>query len=120
MEFLTHYIARFGRISRGTWLYRLIALGLLCTAFGMLAESLLGEIGAAVFAALFIWCAGAMSIQRLHDTGRSGWALLALLVPVLGPLWLLVQLLRRGGEGDNRFGADPMLRMDYLQVDISK
>ena len=35
-------------------------------------------------------------IRRLHDTGRKGWHLLTLLVPVLGLIYLLIILLQRG------------------------
>lgn len=86
----------------------------------MLAQAVAGETGAALFAALFIWCAAAVSVKRLHDIGRSGWFLLVLAIPVLGPLWLALQLCKRGVDGRNRYGSDPMARMDYLKVDISK
>lgn len=33
------------------------------------------------------------SVRRLHDTGRSGWFVLANLVPVLGTIWLIIMLL---------------------------
>jgi uncharacterized membrane protein YhaH (DUF805 family) len=120
MEFLSSYAASFGRIARITWLYRLAGLGLACAAFGMLADAAVGPMGSALFAAVFLWCAGAATIQRLHDIGRSGHALLAMLVPILGPLWLLWQCLRRGQPGDNFYGHQPMSRLDYLRVDISK
>jgi uncharacterized membrane protein YhaH (DUF805 family) len=32
----------------------------------------------------------AVSVRRLHDTGRTGWCLLVLLIPVLGVLLLLI------------------------------
>ena len=66
------------------------------------------------------WGALAISTQRLHDIGRSGPSLLLLLIPVLGPLWVLLLLCRRGGEGKNRYGDDPLSRHDYLQVNIAK
>ncbi len=120
MELISSYALRYGRVARATWLFRLVLLSVSCTAFGLLAQSILGGPGASLFAALFVWCAGAVSIQRLHDIGRSGWSLLTLLIPVLGPLWLLLQLVKRGVEGGNRHGQDPLARMDYLRVDITK
>lgn len=120
MEIISAFTLSYGRIARGTWAYRFIALALTATAFGMLAQDLIGSAGAALFAALFLWCAGALSVQRLHDIGRSGWSLCALLIPVLGPIWFAFQLARRGVEGPNAYGRDPMARMDYLKVDITK
>ena len=114
------FFLRHGRIARGTWLFRMIALALVCTAFGMLAQSELGDRGSALFAALYVWCGSAVSIQRLHDIGRSGWSLLSLLIPVLGPLWLILQLFRRGVEGNNRYGSDPAARANYFQVNVAR
>lgn len=34
----------------------------------------------------------AVLVRRLHDTGRSGWWYLIQLVPLVGPVWLLVLL----------------------------
>jgi uncharacterized membrane protein YhaH (DUF805 family) len=120
MQPLTLYTVRFGRISRATWLARLSALALLCTAFGMLAEWAFGSAGAAVFAFVFAWCAAAVSAQRLHDRGFSSWWLLVLLVPLIGPIWIAYQLLREGDVGTNAYGDNPAVREDYLQVDIAR
>lgn len=109
-----------GRIARGTWLYRTTALGAVCAAFGTLGQSLLGDSGVVLFAAIFVWCACALAIQRLHDLSQSGWWLLILLIPLLGPIWLFFQLWRRGVEGKNRYGLEPFIRKDYLQVDITR
>ncbi|WDD93067.1 DUF805 domain-containing protein [Burkholderia sp. FERM BP-3421] len=114
------FFKRRGRITRSTWLSRLVVAGLFCAAFGEWAGRFAGEAGAGVFALLFIWAALALSIQRLHDIGRSGAALWVALVPVLGPLWVVVQLLKRGAAHENRFGPDPASRDDYLQVPISR
>jgi uncharacterized membrane protein YhaH (DUF805 family) len=61
-----------------------------------------------------------LSVRRLHDQARVGGWLLALLVPVLGPL-LIVSLLfvRRGTDGENQYGEDPRLvGRDYLTVAV--
>lgn len=50
----------------------------------------------------------AVSVRRLHDTGRSGWFLLIALIPVVGGILLLVWMCSRGTDGPNRFGADPI------------
>jgi len=50
-----------------------------------------------------------VSGKRCHDRGRSAWFLLVFLVPVVGSLWLLVELgFLRGTVGPNRFGPDPL------------
>jgi uncharacterized membrane protein YhaH (DUF805 family) len=49
----------------------------------------------------------AVSIRRLHDTDRSGWWLLIVLVPLVGAILLIVWYCTEGTRGPNRFGADP-------------
>ncbi|HDI9118718.1 TPA: DUF805 domain-containing protein [Escherichia coli] len=48
----------------------------------------------------------ALAIRRLHDTDRSGWALL-FFVPFIGWLVLLVFFCTEGTSGSNRYGNDP-------------
>jgi uncharacterized membrane protein YhaH (DUF805 family) len=60
------------------------------------------------------------SVRRLHDQARGGGWLLALLVPVLGPLLVAFLLLfKRGTAGENQYGEDPRLAgRDYLKVAV--
>ena len=51
----------------------------------------------------------AVTVRRLHDTDRRGWWLLISLIPIVGPIWLLVLMVLDGHTGENRFGADPKL-----------
>lgn len=48
----------------------------------------------------------AVAVRRLHDTDRSGWWTLLVVVPVLGWIVLVVWYCRRGTTGSNRFGPD--------------
>jgi len=49
----------------------------------------------------------AVSIRRLHDTGRSGWWLLIVLVPLIGVIVLLVFTVQNSKPGQNQYGANP-------------
>jgi uncharacterized membrane protein YhaH (DUF805 family) len=49
----------------------------------------------------------AVSVRRLHDTGRSGWWLLLVFVPIIGPLVLLVFSILEGESGSNQYGPNP-------------
>ena len=53
----------------------------------------------------------AAAIRRLHDTGRSGWWFLIQYVPVVGPIWLLVLLARKGETKAQK--VEFSLTMDY-------
>lgn len=50
----------------------------------------------------------AVQVRRLHDINKSGWNVLWGLLPIVGPILLIVWLCRRGTDGDNRFGPDPL------------
>ena len=49
----------------------------------------------------------AVSVRRLHDIGYSGWWMLLLIVPFLGPVALFVMFCLAGDQGDNKYGAAP-------------
>jgi len=49
----------------------------------------------------------AVGVRRLHDTNRSGWWLLIVLIPVLGWIALLVFFVQDSDAGDNQYGPNP-------------
>ncbi|MFT3673398.1 DUF805 domain-containing protein [Aestuariivirga sp.] len=58
---------------------------------------------------LTIWPSLAIYAKRWHDRDKSGWWTLIGLVPVIGSIWMLIELgFLRGTEGPNRFGPDPI------------
>ena len=46
----------------------------------------------------------AVLVRRLHDTGRSGWFYFLGLVPLVGPIVLLVFFCQQGTPGPNQYG----------------
>ena len=52
----------------------------------------MGAFGFTVCGLLLGWCVLAISVKRCHDRGRSGWFLLAKLIPIVGAIWVLVEL----------------------------
>lgn len=50
-----------------------------------------------------------VSVRRLHDTDRSGWWILLVLIPLLGEIALLVLMLLDSQEGTNQYGPNPKL-----------
>ncbi len=49
----------------------------------------------------------AVTVRRLHDTGRSGWWWFIGFVPVIGGIVLLVFMVLDSQPGDNEYGANP-------------
>lgn len=48
-----------------------------------------------------------VAVRRLHDTDHSGWWLLICLVPLIGPIVLLVFYLMDSNPNDNAYGMNP-------------
>jgi uncharacterized membrane protein YhaH (DUF805 family) len=48
-----------------------------------------------------------VSVRRLHDIDRSGWWILAYLIPLIGRILMLVFNVLDGTPGDNRYGPNP-------------
>jgi uncharacterized membrane protein YhaH (DUF805 family) len=49
----------------------------------------------------------AVTVRRLHDTGRSAWWLLIGLIPLVGAIILLVFMCQDSQESDNQYGPNP-------------
>ena len=48
----------------------------------------------------------AVEVRRLHDIGKSGWWLLLGLIPLIGPIVLIVWF-ATDSKGDNQYGPNP-------------
>ena len=51
----------------------------------------------------------AVSIRRLHDTGRSGWWLFIGLIPLVGVIVLIIFMVQDSNPGENQYGPNPKL-----------
>ncbi len=120
-----------GRIPRSQyWLAVLIYIGasvavtMVVYALNSLLAGSIGEDGDAAitgiaavpyillllgYTVLSIWSGICVNAKRCHDRGRSGWFQLIMLIPLIGPLWYMIESgFLRGTQGLNRFGPDPL------------
>lgn len=120
-----------GRIPRSQyWLAMLIYIGLAVAAalvvymLNALFPGTVGEDGGVTvtgiaalpyillslgYTVLSIWSGICVNAKRCHDRGRSGWFQLILLIPIIGPLWYMIESgFLRGTQGPNSFGPDPL------------
>jgi len=117
-----------GRINRAKWwlgiLILLVAQWVVIFIFssffgmGMMVSADPEAMQAAAFSSMipsiilmliFIYPGLALYAKRWHDRNKSGWWSLIILVPVVGVIWVLIELgILRGTDGDNRFGPDPL------------
>ncbi|MET7489559.1 DUF805 domain-containing protein [Streptomyces sp. NPDC005538] len=107
IEVLKKYAVFSGRARRKEyWMYAL---------FVMIIEAVLLGIGfaikmpaiVAIFYVAILLPSLAVGVRRLHDTGRSGWWLLFGIVPIAGPITLLVFTCSDSEPGDNQYGPNP-------------
>jgi uncharacterized membrane protein YhaH (DUF805 family) len=107
LDVLKKYAVFTGRARRKEyWCFFLITLIIsiiLAVIDGILTAGLLG--GLYMLAVLIPGIA--VSVRRLHDSGRSAWWLLIGLVPLLGGIILLVFMALDSTPGENQFGPNP-------------
>ncbi len=58
----------------------------------------------------------AVSVRRLHDTGRSGWYFFINFIPLIGAIWFLVIMCQDSAPGENRYGSNPKESISEVQA----
>ena len=114
LEVLKKYAVFNGRATRGEyWYFALfnviisIVLLVIDVVIGTYsAEAGLGLLGG-VYALAVLIPSIAVGVRRLHDTGRSGWWLLIVLIPLIGAIVLLVFTVQDSKPGENQYGPNP-------------
>ena len=107
-----------GRASRPEyWWFLVVHLSL--SVVLLAADLLFGTLtamGFGVLSGIFILVtiipAWAVSVRRLHDTGRTGWWVLLGIVPYIGGLILLILQAQRGQAEKNAYGEPPAAAID--------
>ena len=108
MEYFTDAFKRYtdfsGRASRQQ--YWMFILFVMIISFVLaLIDTLLGMIALyAIFNLIIFIPSLSIAARRLHDTGRSGWWQLIILLPIIGIIVLLVFLIQDSHD-DNEYGA---------------
>lgn len=86
-----------------------VTLSLLDRQLGLVSESTgYGLISGLYIAVAFIPSL-AVTVRRLHDTGRSGWWFLLSLIPVIN-IALIILLALDGAKSANKYGESPKYR----------
>jgi uncharacterized membrane protein YhaH (DUF805 family) len=117
LEPLRRYADFEGRSRRSEfWAFTALIWGLLI--FGAVSLAVSGSTATGS-----IWIIGmfsfvipglAVSVRRLHDSGKSGWWLLLLFVPFAGAAALFIFYLMDSTHGPNRYGEDPKGRAPFV------
>jgi uncharacterized membrane protein YhaH (DUF805 family) len=104
-----------GRSRRAEfWLFMLwnLLIGIAAVAIDVLAFGTNPTAPFGIYGPVYVMVAGAnfipnlsVQVRRLHDTDRSGWWSLIVLIPLVGAIAMLVFNCLPGAEGANRFGG---------------
>jgi uncharacterized membrane protein YhaH (DUF805 family) len=81
------------------------------------AMSPLAALCALPLSLLAIWVGLAVSVKRWHDRAKSGWWVLIGLIPLVGPIWVLVECgFLPGTDGVNQYGIANVPPSDPLRA----
>lgn len=102
-----------GRITRKPfWIFNLSASVvwlIIMLLSGADFHNLTREPNNIAFDIVILWPALAVQVKRWHDLNKSGWNILVNLIPLIGPIWAIVQTaVIPGTPGANRYGNDPL------------
>jgi len=82
----------------------------------MIVDSVVGApILATIFSLALLVPSFSIAARRLHDTGKTGWWQLILLIPLIGAIVLIV-FLCQDSDGDNQYGPNPKASSQPQQV----
>jgi uncharacterized membrane protein YhaH (DUF805 family) len=103
-----------GRIGRAQWwLAQLVPMSFFIVLFVLVAQSepnlgWLNGVGCSVVCIFLVWLSFCVTVKRYHDRNKSGWWYLLQFVPIVGPIWAMVELgFLPGDYADNDFGTGP-------------
>ena len=110
---LRNYAVFRGRARRREyWIFELMTAAIALALFVLAVE--LGKAGFPYFLSLpFLYVVAtaipsiSSLVRRLHDTGRSGWWFWINLIPLFGPVSLLIFTVEDSQPGENRYGPNP-------------
>jgi len=114
----SNYVNFQGRARRSEYWFWQLFYWLVIIAFsipvGMTAESSNGDVFsgfAGILLILFIlatWLPSfAMTVRRLHDSGKSGWLVLLNIIPYIGAIILFIMMLFDSAPEENQYGPNP-------------
>ena len=89
------------------WLIISAVLAMLDASLGTLHQPDGPGLLSGIFAFGLMLPSAAVTVRRLHDTGRGAWWMLLLFVPFVGPFAFLALMAVKGTPGENRFGTGP-------------
>lgn len=137
---LIDYFKISGRITRKTFILRMVGLFVLSFVLLVLVSMFINGVDAhlepdkdylfiditgpiligfiLIYILLFIVFSLAQEIKRLQDMNSSGWWLLLRFIPIVSLFYLLWLLIGSGTVGPNKYGDDPKNRIKEMDENV--
>ena len=113
LKVINSYFDFSGR-SRRMEYWMFVLINSVISVFCILLDSMLGTVWSIGYGPIYIgyglavFIPGlAVAIRRLHDIGKSGWYYLLVIIPIIGPIWLIILFVTEGEQGENKYGPNP-------------
>ena len=108
LKVITNYVGFTGRARRKEyWMYCLFYI-IIGIAIGVVERVIsMDGVLSGLYSLALLLPSIAVSIRRMHDTGRSGWWLLLNFIPILGWLIFLFFTVQDSQPGENEYGPNP-------------
>ena len=75
----------------------------------LFSDSIIGLILFWTTMVIFLFAGFCLDIKRYHDRGKSGHWLWLYLIPIIGAIWILIELgFLKGTKGSNKYGEDTL------------
>lgn len=101
-RFVANVINFSGRARRSEYWWVVLITGVI----GLILEEISGDL-ASFWNVILLIPTISLTVRRLHDAGKGTLYILWSILPLVGPLLILVHLVKDSEPGDNRYGPNP-------------
>jgi uncharacterized membrane protein YhaH (DUF805 family) len=102
---LSKYVTFSGRASRAEFWYWFLGYIIVAIVAGIIDAYVTSGVLICIVLVGAMLPSLAVTVRRLHDVDKSGWYYFIQLIPIVGPILLLIALCKMGTAGPNQFGA---------------
>ncbi|PZS13922.1 MAG: DUF805 domain-containing protein [Pseudonocardiales bacterium] len=104
---LSQYVGFSGRARRSEYWWFFLFNMIIAIAVSIV-DAAIGSMILGIVVTLVLLLPGiAVTLRRLHDTGRTGWWIFIAAVPIIGAVVLIVFACQDSQPGDNQYGPSP-------------
>lgn len=110
-SFWKNYVNFKGRARRSEFWFAILFVFLVSAPIGLVSFDLETLTYGPIF---YVWSFAtflpmiSLYVRRLHDVGKSGWYLLMGFIPLVGWVFVLIEILKVSQMGQNQYGEQPI------------